>query len=324
MNRRALIVFLSLAGLAAAQEVRREVRVLRSTESQATVGAVGTAGVRFFASEFSEGKPVKGSPYSAEAVTESVQALADGNRITRKNSSKQYRDSEGRTRREETMGAIGPWASGMQHEMIFINDPVAGVHYLVNPQTKEVEKMTRSVSWTTTSSQTEDFTIALGAGQPMTAGKRVHIEQIKPGETPDVFNLPVAAPAVPAIPHSGEGDNLVFFGEASSADLKTEDLGKQTIEGLLCEGKRTTSTIPAGAIGNERPVVTTAERWYSPELQMTVMSKRSDPRMGETTYRLTNVSRVEPASALFQPPPDYKVNEGGAPRLMRMEKKRAQ
>src|SRR5690242_15868312 len=58
-----------------------------------------------------EGKPVKGAPYSAEAVTETTQALADGNRISHKNSSVMYRDSEGRTRREESMPAIGPWAA---------------------------------------------------------------------------------------------------------------------------------------------------------------------------------------------------------------------
>lgn len=316
MNRRVVIAVLSLAGVAAAQEIRREVRVLRHSEVQASSAPVVASGFGFFASEFGEGKAVKGAPYSAEAVNESVQTLADGNRITRKNTSKLHRDGEGRTRREESISAIGPWASGKKHEMIFINDPVANVHYSVDPQTKEVHKITRSVSsWSP--GPPEDFAVAIGPGPVMTAGKRVHIEQIKPGETPDVFDLPAPPPPpMPAIPHvAGEGDNLIFFGEASNAEVKTEDLGKQTIEGVLCEGKRTTSKIPAGAIGNEQPIVTTSERWYSSELQTTVMSKRTDPRMGETTYRLTSISRVEPPSTLFQPPPDYKVIDAGSQRI---------
>src|SRR5438874_1375566 len=66
----------------------------------------------FVASEFSfDGKVVKNAPYSAEAVTETTQRLVDGNRITNKMTSNMYRDNEGRTRREEKVGAIGPWAS---------------------------------------------------------------------------------------------------------------------------------------------------------------------------------------------------------------------
>ena len=91
----------------------------------------------------------------------------------------------------------------------------------------------------------------------------------------------------------------------------TESLGKQTIEGVEAEGKRTTVTIPAGAVGNERPIEMVTETWYSPELQTTIMSKRSDPRTGETTFRLTNIRRGEPDASLFQVPSDYTVKEGG-------------
>ncbi|MDQ3011508.1 MAG: energy transducer TonB [Acidobacteriota bacterium] len=91
----------------------------------------------------------------------------------------------------------------------------------------------------------------------------------------------------------------------------TESLGKQTIEGIEAEGKRTTTTIPAGAIGNERPIEMVNETWYSPELQTTIMNKRSDPRIGETTFRLTNIHRGEPEASLFQVPSDYTIKEGG-------------
>jgi hypothetical protein len=96
-------------------------------------------------------------------------------------------------------------------------------------------------------------------------------------------------------------------------------LGRRTIEGVLVEGTRATTTIPAGQVGNDRPIDVVSERWYSPELQVLVMSKDTDPRMGETTYQLLNVSRVEPATSLFQVPPDYELNDlsNGMPRFER-------
>jgi len=90
---------------------------------------------------------------------------------------------------------------------------------------------------------------------------------------------------------------------------KEESLGKQTIEGIEAEGVRTTMTIPAGEIGNERPIEIISERWYSPELQTLVMTKHSDPRFGETVYHLTNISRSEPDASLFQVPADYKIKD---------------
>ena len=88
-------------------------------------------------------------------------------------------------------------------------------------------------------------------------------------------------------------------------NVVTEDLTPQNIEGVYATGKRVTHTIPAGQIGNDKPIVTVEEVWYSPDLRMNVMTKRSDPRMGENTYRLTNINRAEPDPSLFQVPADY-------------------
>jgi hypothetical protein len=79
------------------------------------------------------------------------------------------------------------------------------------------------------------------------------------------------------------------------------------IEGVQAEGARTVVTIPAGTIGNQAPIEIVSERWFSPELGVVVMSRRSDPRFGETTYRLQNIVRGEPSPELFQVPPDYTV-----------------
>jgi hypothetical protein len=94
--------------------------------------------------------------------------------------------------------------------------------------------------------------------------------------------------------------------------VKTESLGRQTIEGVPADGRRTTMTIPAGQAGNDLPIHIVVESWYSPDLQATVLSKHSDPRNGETVTRLTNIGRGEPARALFETPADYKIGESPA------------
>src|SRR5437588_2416286 len=89
-----------------------------------------------------DGAVVKNAPYSAEAVTETTQRLADGNRIARKTNATMYRDSEGRTRREEALGAIGPWASdGEPPQSVFINDPVSKTNLVLDTKNKTVHKM---------------------------------------------------------------------------------------------------------------------------------------------------------------------------------------
>jgi len=101
-----------------------------------------------------------------------------------------------------------------------------------------------------------------------------------------------------------------FGSNDSKYDTRTEELGSRDFDGVQAEGTRRVTTIPAGAIGNERPIETAYERWYSKELQIVVMSKHSDPRFGEQTYRLTNIVRVEPQPDLFVVPSDYTIVGG--------------
>jgi hypothetical protein len=98
---------------------------------------------------------------------------------------------------------------------------------------------------------------------------------------------------------------------AANGNFKKEDLGTQMIAGVSAQGTRYTRTIPVGQIGNAKPMVVVSERWYSNDLQMTVMSKRSDPRFGETSYTLSNIQRSEPAASLFTVPADFTVKQGG-------------
>ena len=102
--------------------------------------------------------------------------------------------------------------------------------------------------------------------------------------------------------------------EEASGAVKNESLGTQTVNGVSAEGTRTTHTIAAGQIGNDKPIQIVFERWYSPDLQIVVKSTRTDPRFGTTTYTLTNIQRSEPAATLFAVPSDYTVQQGFGPR----------
>lgn len=95
----------------------------------------------------------------------------------------------------------------------------------------------------------------------------------------------------------------------------TTDLGTQTINGVAAQGTRITRTIPAGKIGNERPIVIVTERWYSLDLQTYVLTKSNDPLTGDTVFQLTDIQRQEPDAALFQVPSDYVVRQGAVSRM---------
>jgi len=286
--------------------------------------------VQFIHNEFSfDGKLVKGAPYSAEVVTETIQTLGDGNRIVQTSSAKIYRDSAGRTRREQSFKAIGPWAvSGEPPVMISINDPVAGVSYNLNSNMKTAHKVTMPrladpSGFAKERAELKEKIDKLRAAGATEAGVNVTNEVvIKEGAS--VAYSSVARTGVAT--GGGAGGGAVIrgvrpsmpmpvgggvFSWTSDAEVNQEQLAPQTIEGVVAEGTRATFTIAAGKIGNERPIVTVNERWYSQELQAVVLSKNSDPRMGETTYRLTNIDRSEPDPSLFQVPTDYRIEEGG-------------
>jgi len=109
-----------------------------------------------------------------------------------------------------------------------------------------------------------------------------------------------------AVELPGEG-RIAIRARLVDPDSAAEPLGTQFIEGVLVEGTRTTMTIPVSQIGNDRPIEIVSERWFSPDLQVIVMSRQSDPRFGETTYRLTNIMRSDPQSTLFEVPADFEV-----------------
>ncbi len=223
---------------------------------------------------------VKGAPYSAVGITEFTQTLSDGNQIVRKNQSTYYRDSEGRVRIERKLTTLGAWTtSGDSWQFITISDPVTGYYYHLDENRKVARR-----SWFPD----------LEEKKRLKEKKELVKIQTKPGK------LDWDNPPDPAIEREKSKQRI-------DDDKKTESLGEQVIEGVRAEGERTTRVIPAGEIGNTLPIEIVDERWYSPELQIVVKTRHSDPRSGESTYRLTNVNRNEPDRSLFQVPSDYTI-----------------
>lgn len=103
--------------------------------------------------------------------------------------------------------------------------------------------------------------------------------------------------------------------EQESANRVESDLGTQVVNGVNATGKSITHTLPAGAMGNAAPIVTTSESWTSPDLQIAVKATRTDPRYGQSTYMLTNIVRAEPAASMFQVPSNYTIKDGSQQQL---------
>lgn len=126
------------------------------------------------------------------------------------------------------------------------------------------------------------------------------------------INDPVAGTSTTIMPESDKAvtkpmpanNDEAVEAEATAENRRVESLGKEMIEGFAAEGTRTTIVIPAGSIGNDEPLEIVHERWYSPELQTILLSKHSDPRWGETIYKLFNIDRGAPDSSLFSLPAD--------------------
>jgi hypothetical protein len=253
----------------------------------------------FISSEMSfDGKTVKGAPYSAQAITEHAQTLQDGNRIVQKSTASVFRDSEGRTRREQTINAVGAYtAGGTPKQTLFINDPVANVNYILDADSRTARKIDLSKL-----PARSGFAMGGGSG----SGQRVEIV------TTDTASGGASNVVIKQDGPGAEG-GLKKKMDAFAKNMKSESLGKQTIEGVVADGTRHTHTIAAGEIGNEQPINIVSESWYSAELQTVVLSKHSDPRFGESSFRLVNINRSEPAASLFQVPSDYTVKEAMPP-----------
>ncbi len=234
-----------------------------------TSGAIGLIGFEAGLG----GKTVTGAPFTASISTQTSQTLADGNTIQRTTTGTIARDSQGRTRRDITLPNIGPFAAsgGTPPHAVDINDPVAGVQYILDQDRKVAHEM-----------------------RPRGHGKHRNVTTSGPMLAPD---------------------------DQNNNEVTTTSLGTQTINGVQAQGTRYTRTIPAGQIGNTKPITIVTERWYSPDLQVEVMTKRTDPVSGDSVFQLTDVQRQEPDPTLFQVPSDYTVKKGGPMVMIRRSRR---
>ena len=240
------------------------------------------------------GPPVQGAPYSAMITNEMIQTLADGNRIVNSSTGTTARDSQGRTRQDAPLPAIGNLSAANAPHLVFLQDPVAQTSYTLNLTDKTAQKM------------------------PMPPAMQVPDGSAAGGSSNAVFvtmgSVGAPPPDLPPLPAIAIRKDLAAN---EQAQVTTENLGSQTMEGVLVNGVRTTRTIPAGQIGNEQPISIVTEVWTSPDLKTIVYSKRSDPRMGEQTFQLTNIVRAEPDPSLFTVPSDFQIIDGPKPIIYR-------
>jgi hypothetical protein len=259
--------------------------------SSAQASGPGTAVVWSSAFDRAASSPVQGAPYSATITNELVQTLADGNRIMQTSSGSTARDSQGRTRQETVLPPIGNLSAANAPRLVFIHDTVAQTSYTLNLTEKTAQKIPGF------SPSTNGSTIGPG----VMGGATTTFVRVDGGVTAGAAPLPPLPPPMVAQATLIANDQ---------AEASTEDLGSKTMEGIIVNGVRTTRTIPAGEIGNEKPISIVTEVWTSPDLKTVVYSKRSDPRMGEQTFQLTNIVRAEPDASLFTVPADFKIVDG--------------
>ncbi len=205
----------------------------------------------FIAAEMRFGdKLVKGQPFSADTVIEDTRRLFDGTTVTKTIKGAFYRDTAGRTRREQPLETVGGFnivnEKNKPQTLVFINDFAAKTQYFFDLNNSVARK--------------------IGLGQD--------------GPQRD---------------------------ESKAPGAKSDSLGTKTIDGISVEGTRITFELPVGHIGNEKPIQVVTENWYSPELQVMVMSRHLDPLSGEHIFRLVNIKRSEPAADLFTVPASFRI-----------------
>jgi hypothetical protein len=217
-----------------------------------------------------EPSSIAGAPFSAVVRTQSTTVFADGNRIVRTNTVRYFRDGQGRTRTER--GGVASDGSSVGRTTITISDPVSAERYVLYPQAKLA--VVRPIHVGMTSSQTTE-----------------------PG---DDLNAPFALLGF------GMGIGARPLTEASVAETS---LGQEVFQGVKAIGTRVVRTIPAGVLGNEMPITSTLESWFSPDLGMPVQITQKSSIGGEVTLTVEQLARAEQDPALFAPPADYQLRE---------------
>jgi hypothetical protein len=229
---------------------------------------------------------VTGRPFTAEAIIQTDQTLADGSHIVDRQTVAAARDSQGRTYREETFAS--PAMDHSPVKTIFISDPVAHANYVLGP-----DRVVRKIRMSAPGSQQSEISVSTGAPPQGDVALQRFRTAVGGGSGPVQAGPQSVRPVQPTAP----------------SDTKVGQLGTRMIAGVEAEGTRATQIIPAGEVGNQSPFAIVTERWYSKDLEATVLASHSDPRLGTSSYELINVRRNEPPALLFAIPAGYTVEE---------------
>lgn len=232
---------------------------------------------------------VKGNPFSADVAYEFTQVLANENRIHREWHGKIFRDAEGRIR-YEVEDALQLPLRAIRRVHITIHDPVSQTSVMLDPLTKRAIVNHFVAPRRDAAGREMGGGVGSATGNP-DAGRSA-------AETLEQLNTlqQTPGPASAAI-------------EQKLLHRKKEDLGTKEIEGFTASGTRFSNTTPAGEIGNEKPMVSMTETWWSEDLKAALAQVHDDPLSGRRRMQLTNIQLGEPDAQLFQIPSDYKVQE---------------
>jgi len=285
----------------------------------------------FVASELERERVVRGAPYCADAFNESIQPLADGNRIVKRQTTRLCRDGEGRMRQEVERDG---------RRTVYLRDPVARENWVLDPERKTARRLLAASSderdtgldpnaWRDYAERMREWARGMADRPRDGAGLAPGFPPAPPAPiapapmAPTAPTAPIAPTApgpvmAPPGPGSVRSETRVSrtggHGTPPSATLHgpgvLASLGTREIEGQRASGERTTWTIEAGKLGNERPILITREVWTIPELMLTVLTRDFDPRSGEVSYRLQNLERGEPDPALMRVPFDFDQQRG--------------
>jgi hypothetical protein len=276
-----------VAAFAAGGASAQENNVVYQRTGVVTAGAVASISA----------SPVVGAPYSGTITNEMAQTLSDGTHITQTTTGTVARDSQGRTRQDAPLPMIGNLSAANAPHVVFILDPVTQVSYMLNLTDKTAQKMPAPpMNLPNAAVGNEKLFLQMGPQVSVSTG----------GPMP--MSPPALMPQMPVM-----ALQKIDISRNDAANTSTEDLGSQTMEGVLVTGTRTTRTIPTGQIGNDAPIKIVTEVWTSPDLKTVVYSKRSDPRMGEQTFQLKNIVRAEPDPSLLSVPTGFTITDGPQP-----------
>jgi hypothetical protein len=249
---------------------------------------------------------VLGAPYCADAAHETVHVLADGNRIVQRQSSRQCRDGQGRTRQEITTpdGRV----------RVYLRDPIAHEAWMLDADRKLAVRLDAPRIPASPSGEPRVWDRVIGWGHGV--GERIRQTFRSSSDAAQPQPLPMPVPEGAPLPlepgvHGGPMAGLPMPIALHARLLgprgpgTTTLLPGETMEGLRADGKRTVWTIEAGRIGNEKPITVINEVWSSPELGITLRTRDIDPVVGEANFRVQNVARGEPDAQLFKVPAEF-------------------